>query len=634
MNFLSDENIINFLNKLKSPRINQNIIDKLATISFLNKSAYYWYLRTIPQNIENGDDIVMSMIGNTGNQQLLDYIVYVTQHLEDFLQQLNRNSKLQFINIPLTKNSIELHWPIIYFENYKFDPISSQNIKFYKVLPILENIITKIMKLAYDQLTYIWYPQDYERYPKQRAMLYNALVAYDIKPEFQIGINQDINTYSTNQLAGRIINSVSYTIDVPALSLFSHRILINDSKISLFIQSILQSYFAISKLKIPVQKTKLDKIEALVETKLCSVFNIPPNAMSDTLYATENMLPRNDAICDKIITGKTIFKVLSSYQTLNKLNTNVNIFKPICPIQVKYVMNTFKYYKNQIICIENDNIIMKSIPTAHFIPQVPNKLFMQLTHLVKFNNNYEDFRSIISQITFSDDELEDISTFLFEMTNFKYATIAAEILQYNNNIAINSKGMYSLLSKLSKDQCQRLNSEFESTNKIDLLQILLSNNTPIMNTNISIIQQFINHMLKTTTFNEKINLAAKTQFHIVPLTQLFIKTKDLINQNICIQMLMLYSNAPFAIKNTIFNRFQSTISLDSLYYITEMPNNINIITDSTIPSIYDLYLNNLHYDITNTFPDIVQYIKDTKDITLFSIIRKYYNSLEKNENIV
>lgn len=635
---MDDEELVNHaLYIMENQKINTNIADKLSFVEINNKTAYNWY--SIIKNDPGYELLNRISIDCQNFSSTFESLQYVINNLEHYLQFCKTN--VGYIDLPLEKNETLKIEPSKLIDKFQSHFVRNNNINIVKYFPIIENpytnIIHNVLQMSKQE---IWYVVDMLPFPHQRTILYNCLNVYGIKPEFDKKSKYDTTEY----IAGQIIESLPSNINFDAINTLSNKIIIDESDLGQFIHKCLLFYFKLRSETQKVRESELKEFEDKIidEFKQINIFRSDdseetmhydfgdPEISLLNLYSLPEKKTPETILCDPQIAPSTIMKVLSIYPKIHTLNTTINIFRPICPIQVKYIFSTFQLYDQKMIAVENNNIIVKDFKA----PLVDNDLqkFSHLKNLVSFNNDYNYFKTIIEETTCSDDELAALIPKLYNSTSFRESTILAELLNFNFNFQLPSKNMYTLLSKLTDEQLETLDGKFDimiMDPKKQLLNLLLSTSTPYHNSKLdTLYKNLLNNITMVPSYGGKINETSSIHLNIVQLSKL-LNSPDINKNSITsLKLLMLYSNASAGLKNIIYKDLGIIINKCEFGKIKNNDTTVAITKNIDYKSIYELYYKYLGYDLSNTFPDLVNYIKHTKDIKFVNYIKNYYKEHE------
>uniref|UniRef100_A0AAU8GD59 Uncharacterized protein n=1 Tax=Faxonius propinquus nudivirus TaxID=3139431 RepID=A0AAU8GD59_9VIRU len=628
-------------NILPSQKLNNTIINKLSSINILNKSAYYWI--NICNNIFNDynwqEKILNELETNHNNDTLQEIIIFVTKNISKYLKLCDK-TMLKQIDNPLQKNKKKYLSYIMNLQNLETSneniSLETPYIKIVKKLPILKNTnavrLSKILNLCSSN---IWYPIDTEELPLFRAVLYNLLVLYNIEPIIienpPTSITTEyLQTLTEKETAGLMIQTLS-KLDKRVLESFNNlSIITSTTEIGRFLNTLLDMLNMMTKEElIAYEKNILHDLEIEI-----SHTPMMKDERNDQLLPINIKEMPKTKLCQSIITNQILFKILSEYPNL-KSNTNIINFN-ICPILIKYIFSIFPYYNKKEINIINNNIVLSNISNIDNIQLQYNNIqtFEHIKSMVNFDNNYMKYKTIITQAFFTNKELDDIISFLINSNGFACMAIAAQILEYHKNININANQMYILLSKLTSEQLNYLDEQssckllsFKNKSINNSITTLFKTDFPLRELDSSNIQTIIYKMLNKT-FAEKINIARMTNFHELLLIQhleLYNKGKEFEE---CIKILLLYSNTSIYNKTLIYQTLYQNINIYDLTTRNISSNPIlEIMTENNNPCVvYRDFLEK--YNLINLLPDLIDYIKNTKNNELIDNI---YNNYIKYE---
>lgn len=362
----------------------------------------------------------------------------------------------------------------------------------------------------------------------------------------------------------------------------------------------------------------------------------------------------------------TIYKILSKYPKLLREGDKCNVIQfDTCPIKTKFILSIFCYYKNREIVLSGNEVTLKRL-NDNLIPYQLSAdvrtLFNQLKEGVVFDGNYEKFSNLVrSSRLLATEILEIANVFLFNANGLVCFSIAAELYQYFFNIPFNASQIYAILSKLTRDDIRKIDtlhsnecSYFELTDKSEdnlrrTLNILYGNEKPspgLKTVDFSRAKEKIQNNLKDVNSCETaintIHTEELLEYEIVDYYWHFCKTNKENDDDVnlyAICSLILYSDASILTKTCIYNALKTNShsildkkttldmasELASELQSTNRNRSIRVyktVTCSLSESIYDIYsqLINLQVPINRCIPDLLDYIRATKDYSVLKLI--------------
>ncbi|QLI62441.1 KN57gp_087 [Dikerogammarus haemobaphes nudivirus] len=558
---LSSNNISYILNNLSDYSLTEEQVKKYHTISINGKNGYYWYNATFEINIKNIE--VIERVIDSYTRSATTFNEYVAK-IKTNLFRIIRQIEVEFKEIynPVFKKIIPIHNQL-YYDSYNSIPFKLEGLQNISNSPFIEDLLFQRMKSRFHlSNSEIYLAPRSHRYFKQETVLGNLFISEHIYPNLNVGMLDSIAP--VRDLAGYFLKNMEITIDISIVSRLIRSIPSNNTWESKMLLNMLNQYKNLDNLEKHQKILTMEKIEVEIFTTLDENTDVelPSDELLPTLAATDvDIISPITEHCSFSITSETILKVFSMYEQFIKPNNTmlISYFKPICPIHIRYILNTFPYYKNReiqvdgnkIVSVERINILKKGEVCAKMIVK-----FTTLKKLVRFNGNYPMYRGVISQVHFNMDEIDQLQEMYYNMSNFHCAALLGEILNFNLNMKINSRGMYMMLSKLTTEQFQLLDTKATScrmtTPKIRFVDYL-ANSFKFIPQSFDHILRMLDKLQSQNSFQTRIALAAKTNFNICTLLQVYAKMTDPSRKEL-LNLLLLFSNGPLIMKNIIYTK--------------------------------------------------------------------------------
>lgn len=603
--------------------ISQEVVQKFHDVSFANKSGYYWYNATFSLNIDNKDFIAGAMAENRGEWDILRYLGYISNNIEVYLNMIVTNftriyNKLYIL--PLNQATQ------VYFESVKSRP-SRQNDNMYNTCtsPFLQDVFfSKLLHIFNLPLQDLYVANRATPFYKQRSVYANAFIKQGIKPNFDKPIFSLVS--NLEDLVGFFVNGLAESIHFKVLRKITSLCTYKDTFENKVIYQLSNKYLALEYTPVLTQIEALQKIEECIFE---DIYNLepefrpeadPPSTLPPSDYS---LIPQNTPVCEFQISPETIFKILNTYPRIINTNMNISYFMPTCPIQARYIIRTFKYYRNQELSIENNKILNtpREQSVEEITPHTQYK-FNMLKKMVRFDGDYDQFRGIISLVPFHADEVHNLESIFYNLNGFRCSAIVAELLNFHFNMYINSRNMYTLLSKLSPNQLDVIDKENScklNTGKLDIFEHL--GNEPEIVQCYNHIKRVCIKLLAQNTFHGKVAVATKIHCNIITLLQYYRKSCTPANQKEVLPILMLTSNAPTKFKEIVYRKLPK-YCINTAFKWMSKEEDVFEIKFKKPSEPYDLYnQNSLPEDNFNVIDDYLQYIKVYKDYPLYKRLR-------------
>lgn len=637
MPLISDENILDFVSYVVPfQKLNIAICSKLITnkVGSDGESAFSLYNRLL--SVEFDSQICQQLINIVSNGRqhlsLQNYVIELTRNIDLIVKGL-QSQKLMYAALPLEDAESEIANEC--FFHYQIQeaveiPLVSDNICVLRNSPLIENLCSQKLAYILNLSSIPWYPNDNLLFPIVRATIHNSLMVYGLEPAYVT----NGQTGALNLLAGSIIQSLSTNISFNDVDTFCKRLMLSiDQKIGMFLYFFF-AFLRSLKFKVKQQQLKLlENMNNIILDKLAVMLEVDLNDFVDqnSILPTAPLstLPTNDVVCEKYISSATVFTVLSSYSKISKYLT-LNSFAPICPIQVRFILNTFCYWNFQQIIVDAQNNIRLQQTESNYSTN-PAVIFETIKHCVRFNGDFTVFAATVNLIYLTDDEIQSLFGLILKMSGFRCAVIAAQILNFHFNIRFPVREMYSLLSKLSQSQittleeggnCKIKDKRQLNPNRVIFRNVIDLSPLPLKN---AYIDSLIMMIRKVSSPREKINIAAKTFINIAALGRVLNNASLPKEHEQPLNLLILFSNGSKAIKRCFYDLMPTVVETDNLekYKFYENKHFIDNSEIDVLEYYYDCLA--LNYNIANSFADLELLLKETKDKRVWELLRQINN---------
>ncbi|UHB41816.1 hypothetical protein MrNuV_ORF093 [Macrobrachium rosenbergii nudivirus] len=568
---IPNEAVLGLIPLLDKQQIYQNypsLFKDLLMYDTANKSNLFWFNLLNENNLmvnENNKTFLTYLFSENYKGRLDQFVQYLVLNLERIVSRLNLrttqhwtlppvipSSMLEEIQIWNMNNAFKHYQTLNDTYNDKgnlFVPETLEN-----TLPIIKPqgllFLANILQICPDKL---YYPTDNEKYPNQRAVLYNLFSLSNIDLTDNTFITQNINAF---------INKLPKEIDLILMKNFKNSLIPNSPSSSLLI-SILNMYTKIGEENQKNYDTEMNMIEKSIFDKIAKLYNRP--TQDERHINTPNVICNPELNCDDYkITNTTIYTILSNYENFytKKIVNTVNMH--LCPQQIRYIFAAFPYYKNSLIELDSaQNIVLTPL---NFAVTKPEKIelknafnFEKIKNIVTFED-YNTFINVIPLIPMNIYDLVQLSAILYENRGFSCSTVVAALLNYHLQTNYNVKAMFMLINKLTIHQQRKLNNQnickFQPPKTAigdisDILGFYCKSTYILENTHIAAAVEALNNL---STLQEQILYASSTNFNILSLINYY-KIPSNTNIKDKIIILMLYSNAPIQLKNLIVKDF-------------------------------------------------------------------------------
>lgn len=660
----NDYEILLSLEGLDNLKLTQIQVDKLQSCNFYNNSAYKLICKIVSLLSYSTRNIQMDETTMEIYRKIITIMdnMFVQTTLTDFMTcRISSFRKIIELMEPLQIQCI--YMPIIirsYTDELAYWQENQQSLQQQQRatedeeplqismgIPILgnrnKNEISKLLQIPLQKL---WYPMDMESYKNIRSIMWGLLYNYNIPVIFTMtkSTTLDFEQTTLSALSGIVLDHIAHASISQRLSdVFTSKFPSDGSKSAELILRLLQSLVNTT----PYQLEEIDK--KIIEI-LANELNVNLNELQelpDLKVASFTPAIKCRTNFDRLV----IYKVLSKYPVMTA-GTNVILFD-VCPIQAKQILATFRYYKNQEIYVENNQIQFKPLGVSLPVVSASQKSqFQGLKQLITFDGNYRKFQSIIQAFDISNNDVLALSTFIYNSAGISCTVIAAELYAYHFGLSTSqSMNMYSLLSKLTPidiknlDELNRSTCKYERSIKNPLYTLLNINSnkntmTPI---DVKIVADLVtNKMTKLQTFEDKIELAASTNMHEYSIVYYLVNEyyrqassgkPPNRQQELNVKLLLLYSNTSDDVKTWIYETLmEQETRMKSIQSNNLFKNSVN--TTARLPSKYafKLYSTLLQNgtDIKENLCDLLEYVKKTKDYDMLNLLNIVAETIEYN----
>lgn len=604
--------------------LHQETISLYQNIIIAKKPAYYWYNATFIDNVANKQELAQKMNRSTNKMSLYAYLNYVVANLEKFLGYIQVNFK--YIHNPLYPTNYELEMPI-YFQTQTRPYLKySNNISNESTSPFIRDYFFNfILNTFRIESRDIYRANKFELYPKQKTILGNAFISDGFKPQFKNPIKGSISTIEDK--IGLFINSISTKINYSYLIQIKNTYTANFTSEAKIIHYLFDQYLKLEFSSTSDTVKKLHEIESKIEEITVAFFPDAEYSNEPELRPTDvDVVPKNEQVCEYITSSDSVYNILSRYPSFIGKKTHLNKFSTICPIQIKYIILTFPYYKNYKITVVDNFIITTKGVTARRTNNIEKWTnFNVVKQFTKFNGDYTLFKSTLGLFEFSSDDLDEVENVYYNMNGYKCTIIASGLLNFHFNYFIPDRNMYTLYSKLSHTQQNLLEKNFPCktpTVKKDII-ISIVHNIDVIPQNFDEIKNSCTEMLSANTFHGQVNIASKTNYNIISLIQFAKLSTNSKNFISVIPLLYLYSTAPLTLKQLVYKQLDKYTICNTFDTAKQFVDEDNIEPLPIKP--YDIYQD---YQIepknANVISDYMQYIKTEKDFALFRRVSKLF----------
>ena len=664
---MNDYEILTSLGNLENLNLNQTQVTKLQTCNFYNNSEYKLICKITTLLRYRTEMIDMDESTMEIYRKILSLLntMFIQTTLTDFMNsrissfrkliELMEPLQIQCIYMPLIEKSYTDE--LVYWQETQQalkqprlevndDEQSALQIAFG--IPILgnrnKNEISKLLQIPLQKL---WYPVDMEAYKNIRSIMWGLLYNYNISVIFDSEVRKSTNINfsqtSLSLLSGIVLDHISQANVSQNLSdSFTLKFPSDGSKTAELILKLLQSL-------VNTTPYQLEEIDNKIIEILAKELNVDINELQELpdLKVTA-FTPALKCITN--FDRNVIYKVLSKYPSLTA-GTNIILFD-VCHIQAKQILATFRYYKNQEIYIESNQIQFK--PLGVTLPNVTvnqRSQFQGLKQLIAFDNNYRKFQSIIQAFDISTNDVLALSAYIYNSAGISCTVIAAELYAYHFGLSTSqSMNMYSLLSKLTPtdinnlDELNRSTCRYERSIKNPLYTLLNinSNKSPLPPIDVKIVGDLVmNKMMKLQTMGEKIELASSINMHEYSIIYYLVNEyyrqsaskgkPPNRQQEINVKLLLLYSNTSDDVKTWIYETLMEPKTImRSIQSNNLFKNSVN--TTAKLPSKYafKLYSSLLQnrIDIKENLCDLLEYVKKTKDYDMLNLLNIVAETIE------
>ncbi|AII15875.1 hypothetical protein PmNV_087 [Penaeus monodon nudivirus] len=624
----NDLAVSEFLNNFTNYTITKKNAELLLSVPVCNHSSFYWFTETMPINLgshtKNIDYINSITVSNNSSFRLLYYMIVNLAGILDRIE--TANTKILILPLeplPAIKDDnlkiIATTKQFTYNDNEYDDDMYDKVINLPNCIPINKPKAALIIKNLLEICNYkVYYPTDKNRYPIQRAFLYNLFE--------KVGFDLSVNAYNieVSKAIVTFINDLPNSINVDAIKVFHNRIIHNQSDVYVSILlACITSYLMVEKDQPSKYYQHLDAFEATILPSIANKLNksIEVYQTGQNIYPLDLPTYEMPKYCNENeIANTTILKLLSNYAALSSKSTTLESLK-LCKLQVQYIISAFPFYNNKWIRIEGDELVFDEIDDSLPSTIIQPDKFKSIKKLVSFNGNYEVFRSLIEIAPIKTDEVMKLLQLLYKNIGFKCSVIIAELLNYHLSMNFNTRAMYNLISKLSNRQQAELDNtnvckvEVRNANPIETLRQILNIPYAMIPLNIDSIENTIETMNKLVSLEDRIITASTTNYNCLPLIQAF-KTAKNAEENMItnIKLLMLYSNFSYQYKSIIYSSLPRDI---------KFPSNITY-ANTDIPTVKKIDGDAMHTIATKQFSlddcrSLLDYFKKTRDPSALTV---------------
>lgn len=683
---MNDESLANFFEIAKFKNISKEDVLNLSKVSdnILDKSLFYWMtvLETLIYNSNNDEDVssmreeVCLLLDNLFKSNTVNEVVDILLEgtetsIKSIIEKINRQPRIitdQFFIHETSLSNTEILNCLDITQSVTLNKTLSIT-NFDDIMPATNEpgvpIITisdrKELAQIFNMLpSDIWYPFDLEDLQNIRAVLWLALNTYGI-----VAINPDIADNNTfidyeslplGSFCGYLISKIPKLTDRDS-DIIQHfkKVFTNDRTVlGNFIFNLVSSLDGADKTKLRMLDKEIIRNLAKLMEPLKSA-----NMIADIIPDKGNLPTKisnfdtsNLTLCSSIVTPVLLLDILSKYPTLKNGSNVINL--DVCPIVAKTILTIFKYFRGKEIIIDNN--IINLVPVDDDYLKISNnpyntKEFTRLKRAVKFNNDYQNFQTLLKQSTLHKNDILSMLPIIYNMGGLSCSVIASELYSIYFNINTNSQLMYNLLSQLTPFDIQNLDNDLKNecvleNIKISPLELIMepSNLHPIHVKKpicLDRITTVINDMsaLKDkitsdmTMFISKVNIASQTNFTEYEILSYWLDFDSLDDDKLeNLYLLYLYSNTSNAVKRWLFQTLKfKSIDLynNKKFTYNEILNTEPLINIESVSEFYTRLINE-NYNVINCLPDLAEYYKQTKDESIITVLQILQDTIEVN----
>ncbi|UVX94938.1 hypothetical protein CsNV_078 [Callinectes sapidus nudivirus] len=618
---IDNEKLKDFLTNFHAEHsINAKVAKILSNVTLCKRSMFYWYNVALYDNIcYNKKSLEFMSYYGDNHQNLFDLLAYTVLNLEAVLDKIDSRFMTAWV-IPLEQKKDPIHL----FQNSNiiqlFNSLHNMNVQSLpareivpNLLPIIKStnalICAKALKIC---PTKVYYPVDMEKYPIQRALIYNIFLKY--------GIDMEDDTNENRNKLIKFMNDMPHTLNLQLFVDVVNSINVESSYEYEILLNLIRVYMIIEKRTPNRYESSMTYFEdTIIPTLKKSISEELPTANYQ-----ESAICIVPKFCDKdSIEPDIVLKTFNLYpKFIENEHTKLESLN-MCPIQVSYIISLFPFYKHRMLVVKNGEIHSEVVNIEDgFSIKLTN--FYKLKNLIDFDGNYVKFKNTVQLFNLTYNDVLGYVGAMFENRGFKCSVIIAELMNFHLDAKFDTIGMYELLSNLPYNYLQKIDTENScklEQKKVNgpmvMRTILNLNPSKIVKgrLNFDTIEYFIEKIKNATNINDKFIIASKTNFNCIALIKycrMFVHNFDEV------LLLMLFSSAPQNLKNLIYEN----LSLSEI----EFPSNIKLESDVN----YELQIQNYKFNTIedvlknnrnkNTCIPLLDYYKYTKDPNLLMLI--------------
>ncbi|UVT30873.1 hypothetical protein PvNV_069 [Penaeus vannamei nudivirus] len=613
-----DDVVYQFLNEFNNYHMSSASSEMLYDFKLKDSNAFYWFNVTLPGNLLKHQKNIECLDAIHGVRSVMGFLYYMVSNLETILERIDTSSvEVLLLPLDVKRNKPQSVVNLIQLSKWSAPKITKQEPLPYPEVEVMEDVVPLnrtrealiIAKLLEICPTLVYYPTDKDKYPIQRAIMYNLFQ--------KIGIPLHDDSFVTSEINKNIktfVNSLPTHIDVSASNKIMQKLMYNpDDKYTSILLTCLNSYQLANKRPPDQYHELLESFEATIIPTFATKLNISIEIEnSDINYPFNKPTCETDKHCTEAnISSNTILSLLMNYPNLLNGSTTIESLQ-LCPYQVSFIINTFPYCSNHILFMNGSEVSFERIIEPDKV-DMKNDKFNQLKKMVSFNGNYDLFKSIVEVVPFTGDEVINLLPLLYENVGFKCSTIIAELANYHINSYYNTRAMFSLLSKLSvKEQTQLENIlpcrvEFLNEDHIyDVIKFILDSPYPMIKLNTDTIDKALEYMTQLANVEERMIMASSTNFSTLALLQKFKEAidKDAIDK---VLLLLLFSDISLQHKTILMSVLPKQVDFPANHKFVDM-NELSVpdVNNSLIPLMSK-------YCSRGLCSSVIDYYKKTKD---------------------
>ena len=284
--------------------------------------------------------------------------------------------------------------------------------------------------------------------------------------------------------------------------------------------------------------------------------------------------------CLKSTTRCTNFSLAKVLTALQNIDERLDLSSvSLCQSQAQYLANTFMYHKgNRIVQAGDAFVVAKKMPRG--VGAAP--LVETLKALVRFNGDYELFKSIVASLTISKSSTRNLEDAYFGHQGIISSVLATAIMVYYRGLESQIESMYMLLSALSHAELVALDPTATRPKQEDVIRYLC--------------RKFTHHYSGAVYTNRLCGADKK------------------------LQLAVLNSRAPQSIKNIVDRQLHSPKG--ELESGSKPAKPTPLASDNeTIGAMYERFYRN-GVNLTSELPILAHYVRWTKDTKLTELLIK------------